>query len=220
MITLRLDDGPLCGEGVRLDDEPPCVEGVRLDDRPPCGGGAISDDGPPPWRRCQIGTMGGPVGEGPGFDDTPPFGGGAELDDWLPCGGGAGLGRQVALWRRSWVGPTGLPCGDGLRLVDGPPCGAGAGADNRPPRGEGVDWIAASAETLHGLPLRDCVAAVLPPPVFCSMVSPGGIPPHRPGLPAHTQAASWIGRLPSLSAYTAWRSRDMTAPISALLRPA
>ena len=61
--------------------------------------------------------------------------------------------------------------------------------DDDPLCEEGADWIMVSAETLHGLSLRYCVAAVLPPPVFCSTVRPGGIPPHRPGLPARSQGS-------------------------------
>ena len=59
--------------------------------------------------------------------------------------------------------------------------------DDGAPAGEGADWIMVSAETLQGLSLRYCVVAVLPSPVFCSTRIPGGIPPHRSGLPARTQ---------------------------------
>ena len=141
----------------------PAMTALRLDDGPLCGGGDRLDVEPP----CD---------EGVRLDDRPPCGKEAGLDDGPPCIDGVRV-------------DNGPPCGAGAGLGDGAPCGEGTGLDDGPPRGGGVDWIAGLAETLHCLPLRNCIAAALPLPVFCSIVSPGGIPPHKPGLPAHSQIA-------------------------------
>ena len=55
------------------------------------------------------------------------------------------------------------------------------------PSREPDDWICVSAETEQVLLLRYIAGAVFVPPVFCRTLSPLGMAPQRPVLPAESR---------------------------------